>query len=304
RSAERALGLWPAASGVGAAPPIPSRAARPAGSPPPGRAAPAVGGARPLRPVASEAEEVGQQDLPVLGQDRFGMELNALDGPPAVAQPHHLPVVGARRDLELFRHRVGEDGQRVVPGGAERRGDAPEHAAAVVLDRGRLAVHLPPGARDRGAEGLADRLMAEADAEDRDARPEPADNLEGDARVVGCPRARRDHDPLRPHRADPGQVDRVVADDLGLGAEFAEVLDKVVGEGVVVVDDEDHDRAPAAAMRSASTSPRALEQVSFHSALGSESATIPAPTWTDARRPWQTIVRMVMQESRLPEYET
>src|SRR5207302_8306488 len=64
RSAERALGSWPAASGVGAAPPIPSRAARPAGSPPPGRAAPAVGGTRPLRPVSSEAEEVGQQDLP------------------------------------------------------------------------------------------------------------------------------------------------------------------------------------------------------------------------------------------------
>ena len=50
--------------------------------------------------------------------------------------------------------------------------------------------------------------------------------------------------------------------------------------------------------------PRDLEQVSSHSVLGSESATMPAPTWIEARPPWQTTVRMVMQESRLPEYET
>src|SRR5438445_11688959 len=31
---------------------------------------------------------------------------------------------------------------------------------------------------------------------------------------------------------------------------------------------------------------------------------MPAPTWTDARWPWQTIVRIVMHESRLPEYDT
>jgi len=50
--------------------------------------------------------------------------------------------------------------------------------------------------------------------------------------------------------------------------------------------------------------PRDLEQVSSHSVLGSESATMPAPTCIEARPPWQTTVRMVMQESRLPEYET
>ena len=46
--------------------------------------------------------------------------------------------------------------------------------------------------------------------------------------------------------------------------------------------------------------PRAFEPVSSHSVLGSESATMPAPTWIEARRPWHTTVRMVMQESRLP----
>src|SRR5438876_945538 len=98
-------------------------------------------------------------------------------------------------------------------------------------------------------------------------------------------------------------VDRVVPHDLELGAELAEVLDEVVGERVVIVDDEDHPPTPAA-MRSASSIPCPLEHVSSHSVFGSESATMPAPTWTDARGPWQTIVRIVMHESRLPEYDT
>jgi hypothetical protein len=56
-------------------------------------------------------------------------------------------------------------------------------------------------------------------------------------------------------------------------------------------------------MRRARIIPRAFEHVSSHSVFGSESATMPAPTWIEARRPWHTTVRMVMQESRLPEYE-
>src|SRR5437762_426287 len=77
----------------------------------------------------------------------------------------------------------------------------------------------------------------------------------------------------------------VVADDVRVGPQLAEVLHEVVGERVVVVDDEDHARGPATAMRSARITPRALEHVSSHSVLGSESATIPAPTCTDARLP-------------------
>src|SRR5438094_949154 len=78
-------------------------------------------------------------------------------------------------------------------------------------------------------------------------------------------------------------VHRVVADDLEVDAELTQVLDEVVGERVVVVDDEDHRRATPAAMRSASSIPWAFEHVSSHSVFGSESATMPAPTWTDAR---------------------
>src|SRR5262249_28098467 len=108
-------------------------------------------------------------------------------------------------------------------------------------------------------------------------------------------------DALRRHRGDRIHVHLVVAHDLQLRPQLTEVLDEVVRERVVVVDDDDHGRMVAAAMRRARTRPRALEQVSSHSVLGSESATMPAPTCTDATPSRQTIVRMVMQESRFPE---
>src|SRR5438094_935026 len=99
---------------------------------------------------------------------------------------------------------------------------------------------------------------------------------------------------------DLKRVRHRLAHDLERRAQLAQVLDEVIGKGIVVVDDQDHRSVPAAS-RSARIIPRALEQVSSHSVFGSESATMPAPTCTEARRPWQTIVRIVMQESRFPE---
>ena len=41
-------------------------------------------------------------------------------------------------------------------------------------------------------------------------------------------------------RNDAVDVDGVIAHDFQRGPELAEVLDEVVGEGVVIVDDDDH----------------------------------------------------------------
>src|SRR5919204_5559341 len=146
--------------------------------------------------------------------------------------------------------------------------------------------------------------MPEADAEDRRVLAQPANDVQRHARVVRGAGTGRDDDALGRERRHALRVDGVVAHHAQLGAELTQVLHEVVGERVVVVDDEDHARGPAVAMRRARMRPRALEQVSSHSVFGSESATMPAPTWIDARVPWQTIVRIVMHESRLPEYET
>ncbi len=89
----------------------------------------------------------------------------------------------------------------------------------------------------RAAEGLRERLVPEADAERGDPRlGEAAHDLERDAGLVRRARAGRDDDAVG--RAFEQLVDAglVVAHDVELRPELAEVLDEVVGERVVVVD--------------------------------------------------------------------
>jgi hypothetical protein len=68
---------------------------------------------------------------------------------------------GSRAALALDR-------QRVVAHHGERIGQAGEHALALVMHGRGLAVHQLLGMHDLAAEGRADALVAEADAEQRD----------------------------------------------------------------------------------------------------------------------------------------
>src|SRR5262249_60367592 len=161
----------------------------------------------------------------------------------------------------------------------------------------------PGPADDRRAEGLADRLVAEADAEHRDAAGEAADGLDRDARLVGRLRPRRDHEVGGLEGLDSVEVDLVVAPHLHLGPELAQVLHEVVGEAVVVVDEDDarHRYQPSVAATSmARKHAWALLRVSSYSRAATESATPPAPACTWATPSRHTIVRMMMQESRSP----
>src|SRR4030095_11747764 len=136
-------------------------------------------------------------------------------------------------------------------------------------------------------------------AENRRLGTESPDDVRRDAGVFRAARARRNQDLLRRHGLDLSERHLIVAADAHLSTELAEVLHKVVGKGVVVVDDEDHDR-PACASSRARMTALALSRVSSYSAAGFESATIPAPACTYARPFSITTVRIVMQKSRLP----
>src|SRR5215210_3297712 len=189
-------------------------------------------------------EEVLEQPLPVRREHGLRVELDPFRGQLAVAHRHQdAAAVGGRLQA------VGEvriDDERVVAADHERRREPGEQAGAVVIDVRGLAVHGHV-ADHRAAEGLRERLVAQADAERRDARlGKPAHHLDADARLVRRAGARRDH------RAVPGALeqlldgDGVVADHVQLRAQLAEVLDEVVGERVVVVDDEDARHAQSA----------------------------------------------------------
>src|SRR5215210_6506138 len=163
----------------------------------------------------------------------------------------------------------------MVTAGLERLGEPAEEATAVVVDRARFAVHEPPRLSDLSAEGLDDRLMAEADAEGGYLRGQPPDDLDTGARGGRPSRAGGEDELRRPEPLRLVRVDRIVAVDHHLRAELAEEVREVVGERVVVVDQQDHTRASASSI--AVSRAASFRRHSSCSAVGSESATIPAP---------------------------
>src|SRR5439155_24621783 len=165
--------------------------------------------------------------------------------------------------------------------------------APVVLDRARLAVHEPLRLPDLAAERGHDRLVAEANAERR--HPQPPHKLDADARAFRPPRAGGEDEMRRRELRRFVRVDRVVPPDDDLRAELAEQVREVVGERVVVVDEENHPRASASSI--AVSSAASLRRHSSCSAPGSESATIPAPACRSATPSWRTTVRIAMQAS-------
>ena len=101
-------------------------------------------------------------------------------------------------------------------------------------------MHHALGANDAAAERLPDRLMAQANAEQRNLAGEAPDQWHRDSRFGGRARAWRNDDVLRTERLDFVERDRIVADDLDRRAELTQVLDQVPGEAVVVVEHQQH----------------------------------------------------------------
>ncbi len=169
-----------------------------------------------------------------------------------------------------------------------------------MADRARLPVQELACVADLAAEGLDDRLVAEADAERRRRRRQPADDVERRARR-GRPAGAGGDDEVR--RREPlglVRVELVVAQHRHLDSERPEQVREVVRERVVVVDEE-HAHADSASARSIAASRAAsLFRHSWCSAAGSESATIPPPAWRYATPSRRTSVRMAMHVSIAP----
>jgi hypothetical protein len=128
----------------------------------------------------------------------------------------------------------------MVTRGFEGLRHAFEDRLASVPDFGNFAMHEPACADDISPEDMADALMTEADAQDRNALTKGADHVTTDACFLWRALARGDTDVIRPLFGDLFQGDLIIPVDLHLRAHLAKVLDEVVGEGVVVIDDEEH----------------------------------------------------------------
>ena len=107
-------------------------------------------------------------------------------------------------------------------------------------DLGSLAVHHALGANHVSPVRLTDCLVAQADAEDRDGRSPVSNRFDAHAGLFGRARSGRQHDRRWRELANLVDADRVIPSHDDFRAQFAEILDEVVREGVVVVDHEKH----------------------------------------------------------------
>src|SRR5205085_8572893 len=138
-------------------------------------------------------------------------------------------------------------------------------------------------------------LVAETHAERRDPGLRHAlDGLERDARNIRRAGAGRDDAPLKAAGEQLIDCRAIVAHRVHVGPQLSEVLHEVVGERVVVVDDEDRH------VQSGCSQARAMARIaafdfataSSCSYSGLASATVPPPAWTWATPSLTTTVRM------------
>ncbi len=135
-----------------------------------------------------------------------------------------------------------------------RRGEAAKDGLTIVLNRTGFAVHQMPGANYLPAEGRTNGLVSKANSEQRHfililililitilaPGRKMANQFDADAGFLRSAWSGGDDNSLGVHRLDLLNANFVIAANLDLSAEFAQVLDKVVGKRIVIVEDEDH----------------------------------------------------------------
>ena len=183
--------------------------------------------------------------MALFGHDRLGVELHAFDGQGLVAHAHDffngaVVVAGPGSHFQAIGQGVFVDHQAVVTGSLQGIVQAAEHAYIIVVHRRHLAMHHLAGPDDIAAVHLADGLVAQANAQDRQLAGEVANGVHGDARLIRGARARGNHQPLGLQGFNLLNGDFVVAVYLHVGTQLGQVLHHVVGEGIVVIDHQQH----------------------------------------------------------------
>jgi len=173
------------------------------------------------------------------------MELDALHRPLSMAHPHDFALFIAGGDHELRRETGLLDDEGVIAHGFERGRKPLENALAIVRDLRGLSVHEAFGPHDVGAESRPDALMPQTHPQDGDAAGKILDGGHGYARFFGRARPGRDHQVGGLQIFQLFHRDLVVAEYGNLRSRGqllthnAQQLHQVVGEGIVVVDDNE-----------------------------------------------------------------
>ena len=117
-----------------------------------------------------------------------------------------------------------------------------EQRFAVMVDTAGFAMHQLMRADNVPAKSRADRLVSQAHAQDRPLPGKVLDQVNADARLLRRAGSGRNQDVAGTHPLDFLRRDLVIAADLHLLSQLAQILDQVVSEGIVIVEDEYHAR--------------------------------------------------------------
>jgi hypothetical protein len=127
-----------------------------------------------------------------------------------MAYPHYYIIFRSGGYFQAVRESITLYGQRMITDGGKRRRQPVKHTPAVVKDKRGLTMFYFPGVVDDTAVGIADALVSQANAQDRQTFTESQDNVTGDTGVLRLSRSGRDDDSFRSHLFDFFQRDFVV----------------------------------------------------------------------------------------------
>src|ERR1051326_5724803 len=115
-----------------------------------------------------------------------------------------------------------------------------EERFAIMLNTAPFSVHELVRTYYVAAKSRANRLMPQTNTQHRTLAGKMLDQINADPRFLWRAWAGRNQNVAGPHGFDFGRRDLVIAAHFNLLSQLAEILDKVVSEGIVIVEHEDH----------------------------------------------------------------
>src|SRR5438477_6947137 len=190
-----------------------------------------------------------------------------------------------------------------------------KNAGPYVRNRRGLPMHQFRRSHNLAAEDFGNALVTKTNSEQRNLGAKVANDIATDSRVARPARAGRNANLCRTQSLNVPQRGFVVAFHHNICAELTKNLRQVIGERIVIIDQEKHNVAQVSNLRAQSnrkletcatsfarsiavSTAIALRSVSSRSLTGSESATMPAPACTYAFPFFKTTERNAMQLSQ------
>lgn len=167
------------------------------------------------------------------------MELDAVDRELAVLQSHHFAFGSFCCYLKARRQRIATHDQRMVTRRFERIWEALKDPSALMPHRRSFSMHQSPRRKDLAAENRANALMAETNSEDWRFSSEHANNFIADAGIPWPAGTWRNANAVGRQSFNLRDRDFVISLHDHVAAEHPEVLGEVVGERIVIIDDQD-----------------------------------------------------------------